>query len=124
MSVSLQKGIEALKRQIDAPIASFFNSCVHCGMCAGSCLFYVATGDPKYTPIHKLEPLRKVWKQEYTFWGRLASKLGLSKSLTDDDLDQWKEAREREMQSMYRSRELADQLGLQMKIGDDVIFLR
>jgi cell fate regulator YaaT (PSP1 superfamily) len=34
------------------------------------------------------------------------------------DLDQWKEAREREMQSMYKSRELADRLGLEMKIGD------
>jgi Fe-S oxidoreductase len=116
MSVSLQKGIEALKQQIDAPIASFFNSCVHCGMCAGSCLFYVATGDPKYTPIHKLEPLRKVWKQEYTFWGRLASKLGLSKSLTDDELDQWREL-------LYDSCTLCGRCSLVCPVGNDLVYM-
>ena len=56
MSASLQKGISVLKEVIDAPIASYFNSCVHCGLCAEACLFYTETGDPKYTPIHKLEP--------------------------------------------------------------------
>jgi len=116
MSVSLQKGIEAFKQQIDAPIASFFNSCVHCGMCAGSCLFYVATGDPKYTPIHKLEPLRRVWKQEYTFWGRLASRLGLGKSLTDDDLEQWQEL-------LYDSCTLCGRCSLVCPVGNDLVYM-
>lgn len=40
MSATLAKGIQALKEQVDAPIASFFSSCVHCGMCADACLFY------------------------------------------------------------------------------------
>ena len=31
---TLAKGLNAFKEQIDAPTASFFNSCVHCGMCA------------------------------------------------------------------------------------------
>jgi Fe-S oxidoreductase len=44
---------------------------VHCGICAEACLFYTETGDPKYTPIHKLEPLRRVYEQEYTLLGRL-----------------------------------------------------
>ena len=60
MAASLQKGINALKEVIDAPVASFFASCVHCGLCAEACLFYTETDDPKYTPIHKLEPLRRV----------------------------------------------------------------
>ena len=38
---------------------------------------YLETGDPKYTPIHKLEPLRRVYEQEYTLLGRLAKLLGL-----------------------------------------------
>lgn len=47
MSASLEKGINALKEVIDAPIASYFNSCVHCGLCADACLFYTETGDPQ-----------------------------------------------------------------------------
>ena len=37
---SLARGINALKEQIDAPTATFFSACVHCGMCAEACLFY------------------------------------------------------------------------------------
>ncbi|WP_419583121.1 hypothetical protein [Thiolapillus sp.] len=44
----------------------FFSSCVHCGLCAQACLFYTETCDPAKTPIHKLEPMRRLWEQEYT----------------------------------------------------------
>ena len=32
MSATLEKGIHALKEVIDAPIASYFESCVHCSL--------------------------------------------------------------------------------------------
>ncbi|MEA2094290.1 MAG: 4Fe-4S dicluster domain-containing protein, partial [Pseudomonadota bacterium] len=60
---TLERGINAFKEQIDAPVATFFSACVHCGMCAEACLFYTETEDPRYTPIYKLEPLRRIWKQ-------------------------------------------------------------
>ncbi len=116
MSTSLQRGIEAFKQHIDAPIASFFNSCVHCGMCADACLFYEATKDPKYTPIHKLEPMRKVWKQEYTFLGRLAKSLGISKALTDADLDEWQEL-------LYNSCTLCGRCSLVCPVGNDLVYM-
>ena len=90
MSATLAKGINAFKEVIDAPVASFFSSCVHCGLCAEACLFYTETGDPQYTPIHKLEPLRRVWQQEYTLLGKLGKMLGLSKPVTDAELAEWK----------------------------------
>lgn len=91
MSATLEKGIRVLKEVIDAPMASYFSSCVHCGLCAEACLFYTETGDPKYTPIHKLEPLRRVYEQEYTLLGRLKKMAGLSKAVTDKELDEWQE---------------------------------
>jgi len=69
MSASLEKGINALKEQVDSSVAAFFSSCVHCGMCADACLFYTETGDPEKTPINKTEPLRRIWKSEYTLLG-------------------------------------------------------
>ncbi|UCH52397.1 MAG: (Fe-S)-binding protein [Pseudomonadota bacterium] len=89
MTMSLPQGVNALVNVIDRPIAAYFNSCVHCGFCAEACLFYTETGDPRYTPIHKVEPLRKVWKQNFTFWGRLLRALGLSKPLTLEELKEW-----------------------------------
>jgi Fe-S oxidoreductase len=89
--LSLERGLAALRQEIDAPTAAFFSSCVHCGLCAQACPFYVETGDPKYTPILKLEPLRLLWEREYTIWGRLKRVVGLSERVTDDMLAKWEE---------------------------------
>ena len=91
MSTALERGIETLKGQIDARVESYLSSCVHCGICAEACLFYTETGDVRYTPIYKTEPLRKVWQQNYTLGGKLAGMLGLSKPMTEADLADWEE---------------------------------
>ena len=116
MNTSIQRGIAAFKQQIDAPIASFFNSCVHCGICAEACLFYEATNDPKYTPINKLEPMRRVWKQEYTFWGQLAKTLGISKPINDADLGEWQEL-------LYDSCTLCGRCSLVCPVGIDLVYM-
>jgi Fe-S oxidoreductase len=89
MSGSLQRGLSALVEQIDAPTAAFFSSCVHCGMCAEACLFYTETGDAERTPINKTEPLRRIWKYEYTLFGRILKLLGLGKPVDEKLLTDW-----------------------------------
>ena len=116
MSASLDKGISVLKEVIDAPIASYFSSCVHCGLCAEACLFYTETGDPKYTPIHKLEPLRRVYQQEYTLLGKFAKMLGLSKPVTDDELEEWKPL-------VYDSCTLCGRCSLVCPVGNDIVYM-
>jgi Fe-S oxidoreductase len=91
MSERLEKGLAVLRAEVDSKVKSFFSSCVHCGICAESCLFYTETKDPRYTPIYKTEPLRKLWKNEYSFWGKLAGKLGMTKPMTEADLADWEE---------------------------------
>ncbi len=116
MSASLEKGVQVLKEMIDAPIASYFNSCVHCGLCAEACLFYTETGDPKYTPIHKLEPMRRVYEQEYTLLGRIGKMLGLSKPVTDAELEEWKEL-------VYNSCTLCARCSLVCPVGNDIVYM-
>lgn len=116
MSASLDKGIRVLKEVIDAPMASYFSSCVHCGLCAEACLFYTETGDPKYTPIHKLEPLRRLYEQEYTLLGRLGKLVGLSKPLTDDELEEWKEL-------VYNSCTLCGRCSAVCPVGNDIVYM-
>ncbi|MGD8619752.1 MAG: (Fe-S)-binding protein [Gammaproteobacteria bacterium] len=116
MSASFERGYQALKEEIDAPTAAFFSSCVRCGMCAEACLFYTETGDPQYTPIHKLEPLRKVWKQEYTFWGKLGKALGINKPLTDQDLVDWETL-------VYDSCTLCGRCSMVCPVGNDLAYM-
>jgi len=116
MSASLDKGVRVLKEVIDAPIASYFSSCVHCGLCAEACLFYTETGDPKYTPIHKLEPMRRLYEQEYTLIGRLKKVLGLSKPVTDAELGEWQEL-------VYNSCTLCGRCSLVCPVGNDIVYM-
>jgi Fe-S oxidoreductase len=116
MSATLEKGIRVLKEVIDAPIASYLNSCVHCGLCAEACLFYLETGDPKYTPIHKLEPLRRVYEQEYTLLGRFAKMVGLAKPVNDDLLEEWKEL-------VYDSCTMCGRCSMVCPVGNDIVYM-
>jgi Fe-S oxidoreductase len=116
MSASFKKGINALKEQIDAPIASFFSSCVHCGMCAEACLFYTETEDPKYTPINKVEPLRIIWKQEYTLLGRLGKLFGIGEKVTDEMLTEWETL-------VYDACTLCGRCSMICPVGNDIAYM-
>ena len=113
---TLARGINALKEQIDAPVAAFFESCVRCGMCSEACLFYTETGDPKYTPIHKVEPMRRVWEQNYTFWGKLLKALGISKPVTDAELGDWETL-------VYDSCTLCGRCSMVCPVGNDITYM-
>jgi len=113
---SLQRGLAAWREEMDAPVASFFSSCVHCGMCAQACPFFVETGDPKYTPIHKLEPLRLLWEQEYTIAGWIKTKLGLSKEITDEMLAEWEPL-------LYDSCSMCGRCSMVCPVGNDIQYM-
>lgn len=114
--LSLQRGLDALRAEIDAPTASFFSSCVHCGLCAQACPFYTETGDPQYTPILKLEPLRRVWANEFTIFGRIRSVLGLGHKVTDEMLAQWEPL-------LYDSCTMCGRCSLVCPVGNDLQYM-
>jgi len=116
MSASLDKGINALKQQVDASVAAFFSSCVHCGICAEACLFYTETGDPERTPINKTEPLRRIWKSEYTLMGRLGKLLGLSKKVDDKLLADWETL-------VYDSCTMCGRCSMVCPVGNDITLM-
>ena len=64
-------------------------TCVHCGMCAEACHYYVATQDAKYTPIRKLDLLRRVYRRELGP-NRWLHKL-LTRDITAKELEEWQE---------------------------------
>ncbi len=113
---TLERGVNILKEQIDAPTAAFFSSCVNCGLCADACLFYTETGDPAKTPIHKLEPMRRLWKQEYTLPGRIKKWLGLGKPITDEELAEWSVY-------AYQNCSLCGRCSMVCPVGNDITYM-
>lgn len=116
MSQSVDRAVNAFVEQIDGPVVSFFNSCVHCGLCADACLFYTETGDPKYTPIHKLDLMKRVWSREFTLIGKVLKFLGLNKPVTDADLSNWQEL-------VYDSCTLCGRCSLVCPVGNDIVYM-
>lgn len=106
----------ALVEHIDGPVAAFFSSCVHCGLCAEACPIYEETGDPKYTPIYKLEPMKKVWRKHYTFWGKLLDKAGLLPKLNEHELEAWEPL-------IYDSCTMCGRCSMVCPVGNDIAYM-
>ncbi len=116
MSASLERGLDRFRESLDADTAGFFATCVRCGMCAEACLFYTETEEPRYTPIHKLQPLKRLWWREYTLVGRIAAALGLSKPVTGGELADWSEL-------VYDSCTLCGRCSLVCPVGNDITYM-
>jgi len=85
-------------------------------MCADACLFYTETGDPERTPINKTEPLRRIWKSEYTLFGRVGKMLGLTKKVDDKLLADWETL-------VYDSCTLCGRCSMVCPVGNDIALM-
>jgi Fe-S oxidoreductase len=71
--------------------ALYMESCIHCGNCAEACHFYLTTGDPKYTPIWKLEPFKQAYKREAGPFAWLYRSFNLKPAVSVGELEKWQE---------------------------------
>jgi Fe-S oxidoreductase len=67
----IAKGIEVFKNQKDSKLRAHINSCVHCGLCAESCTYYLAMPDAKFVPAHKVDLVASVYRRYCTFTGKV-----------------------------------------------------
>lgn len=90
-TVDRQSVINTYVREVGGAVASQLEACTRCGLCAEACHFYMTTGKPEYTPIWKVELLKRAYEQRFTPIGQIKSALGMSKPVTDEDLVEWTE---------------------------------
>jgi Fe-S oxidoreductase len=60
----VRRAKKVMLTRVHSATAMDLETCIHCGMCAEACHFYAQTKNPKYTPILKVEPLRRVYRRE------------------------------------------------------------
>ena len=75
--------------KLDRQTAIDLDTCIHCGMCAEACHFYIATNDERYTPAWKVDPLRRFYRREISPM-RIFNRL-FTKKVDADDLREWRE---------------------------------
>jgi Fe-S oxidoreductase len=68
----LERGLAAFRARLGAAEASYLNTCVRCGLCAGSCHYFRADGELESIPAHKLEQVVAVFRRHFTTVGKRA----------------------------------------------------
>ncbi len=90
--MSVSAAVETFTRNIDASAAAYLDACVHCGQCAQACHFFEATGDVKYTPVWKLEPMRRIYRRHLAPLSGIKRMFGLvPDEVSEDMLKEWEE---------------------------------
>jgi Fe-S oxidoreductase len=62
-----------LQSKLNRNLAVYFQSCQRCGLCAKTCHYYLATGDPKMIPGYKVEQVRRLFERQRHDWRRKLS---------------------------------------------------
>lgn len=80
---------ELLAKKLSQPVVGSLVGCVHCGMCNSACHYVLSDpGNPKMTPSYKADQLRKIFKKNFDWTGRVFPKwVGAKEPMTEEDLD-------------------------------------
>jgi len=80
----LKRGLDVLNGKMDGKLITHLNSCVRCGLCAKSCVYYLADQNIRFIPATKVNMISSVYRRHHTLIGKIAPWLNGSKILDDD----------------------------------------
>jgi len=70
-SEQVEKALSILKQNKDSKSITHLNACVHCGLCGTSCMYYLATDDPKMMPAYKVDIVASIYRRYCTIFGKI-----------------------------------------------------
>ncbi len=83
-----EKALQILKNSNDSKLLTHLNACVRCGLCAGSCMYYLAMKDAKFIPARKVDLVTSIYRRYLTTQGKLMPALFNAKDLDDKMADE------------------------------------
>lgn len=83
LSEAEEKALKILSELKDSQLLSHLNSCVHCGLCAESCMYYLATNDERFVPAVKVDLVSSIYQRYCSFTGRVFPQLVNARELDD-----------------------------------------
>jgi len=114
--INIDKGLAILKNTPDSRLLTNLNSCVHCGLCGESCIYYLTYKDSKYLPSIKVDFISSIYKRYCTFIGKhfpfLANATTLNKKNVEEMVDLF-----------FGACTMCGRCNLHCSIGVDIAFL-
>lgn len=84
----IQEGLKVLDQEKDGKLITHLNSCVHCGLCAESCVYYNASPEAKFIPATKVDLVASIYRRYQTFTGKNFPKLVGARELDDQTAEE------------------------------------
>jgi Fe-S oxidoreductase len=84
----IQKGLEIFNGGMDGKLLTHLNSCVHCSLCAESCVYYLADPQAKFIPAVKVDLVSSIYRRYHTLTGKLAPGLVGARNLDDKTVEE------------------------------------
>lgn len=88
----LKKALAVFKSKITDEYATYMDSCVHCGLCAESCHYFLTSGDPTDMPAHKMELVASVFKRYFNWLGQHFPNMVGARDLDETMIHEWVDA--------------------------------
>jgi Fe-S oxidoreductase len=65
-----KRGLDVLDKNGDSRLVTQLNSCVHCGLCAESCIYYQTFKESKFIPAKKVDLVSSIYRRYNTLTGK------------------------------------------------------
>ena len=114
--VQIEKGLGVFQNLADSKLFTNLNSCVHCSLCAESCIYYLATNDSRLTPARKVDIVASVYRRYHTFTGRHWPGLVNARNLDEATVDEMTDL-------LFGACTLCGRCTMHCSIGVDITFL-
>lgn len=111
-----KKGLQAFESFGDSRLLTHLNSCVHCGLCAESCIYYLAYREARYIPAKKVDLVSSIYRRYHTLTGKTLPWLTGARDLDKETI--------REMTDLlYGACTMCDRCTMHCSVGVDIGYL-
>jgi len=114
--IQLEKALSILKQNKDSKLVSHLNSCVRCGLCGTSCMYYLATNDPKMMPAYKVDIVASIYRRYCTVFGKLLPTWVKAREINDYTIEEMVDA-------LYGSCTMCGRCVKHCSIGVDISYI-
>lgn len=111
-----ERAIELLRSRSDSKLVTHLNSCVRCGLCSTSCMYYLTMKEAKYIPAKKIDLVSSIYRRYCTFAGRVAPDLVNAKELDESMAEEM-------VDSLFGSCTMCGRCVKHCSIGVDIPFI-
>jgi Fe-S oxidoreductase len=112
----IEKALLHLKMPVDSKLITHLNACVHCGLCAESCMYYRTLKEDRFIPAYKVDLVASLYRRYCTLTGKIAPMLVNAKPLDDKTAEEM-------IDSFFGSCTLCGRCVPHCSVGVDIAFV-